>query len=111
MSAIEANVESVYGRATIHLKGYLSGDAPEPLEAAFAQAAGVQQILLVFQPQDSINSAGAAVLFDLVLPLKEQGEDVRVVHPSAHFRKVFDIIGLSKDVDVYASLEEAVSGW
>ena len=50
MSAIEANVESVYGRATIHLKGYLSGDAPEPLEAAFAQTAGVQQILLVFQP-------------------------------------------------------------
>ena len=51
-----------------------------------------------------------AVLFDLVLPLKEQGVDVRVVHPSAHFRKVFDIIGLSKDVDVYASPEEAVSG-
>ena len=52
MSAIGANAESADGRATIHLKGYLSGDAPEPLEAAFAQAAVVQQILLVFQPQE-----------------------------------------------------------
>ena len=104
-------MDSGDGRATIHLRGYLSGDSAEPLEAAFAEAVGARQVLLVFQPKDFINSAGLAVLFDLVLPLREQGVEVRAAHPSQHFRKVFDIIGLSKDIDVFSSQEEAVAGW
>ena len=42
-----------------------------------------------------INSTGLAILFELIL------------HPSKHFRKVFDIVRLSRDVPVFAS-EEAV---
>jgi len=51
------------------------------------------------------------VLFDLIFPLKDQGKQFRVVHPSKHFRKVFDIVGLSKDVDVFESEEKAMSDW
>ena len=36
-------------------------------------------------------------------PLK----DLRIVHPSKHFRKVFEIVGLSRDVPVYESKQAA----
>ena len=51
------------------------------------------------------------MLIGWILPAQEQGKQVRLVHPAKHFRKVFDIVGLSKDVEVYATEEEAVAGW
>ena len=58
-----------------------------------------------------ITSAGIAVLFDLIMTAEEQGQEVRIVQPMAHFRKVFDLVGLSRDVEVFEGEEEAVSGW
>ena len=66
---------------------------------------------LVFAEKAFINSAGLAVLFDLILPAKDQGRQFRVVHPAKHFRKVFDIVGMSKDVEVFEGEEQAVVGW
>jgi len=43
-------------------------------------------------------SAALAVVFDCILPLQEQGMQVRIVQPSKHSRKVFEIVGLSEDV-------------
>jgi len=77
------------------------------MEAAFAQVADAQKVLVVFAEDAFINSTGIAILFDLALPLKDQGRDVRIVHPSQHFRKVFDIVGLSRDVGIFESEEDA----
>ena len=68
-------------------------------------------MLLVFDEKAFVNSAGLAILFDVLLPLKEQGKQFHIVHPARHFRKVFDIVGLSKDVEVFGVEEEAVTGW
>ena len=80
---------------TIHITGYVSSDAYEPLKEALSQVS--DRIVLSFDEKCFINSTGFAILFDLILPIKEK---VRIVHPSAHFRKVFDIVGLSRDVEV-----------
>ncbi len=58
-----------------------------------------------------VDSVGLAVLFDLIFPLQAKGKQVRIAEPAAHFRKVFDIVGLSKDVEIYESEEQAVAGW
>jgi len=52
-----------------------------------------------------------AVLFDLILPAKEQGRQVWVVQPAKHFRKVFDIVGIGKDAEVFEGEEQVVVGW
>jgi len=95
--------------STVRISGYISSDAAEPLESAFAQVADVQKVLLEFAEDAFLNSTGIAILFDLVLPLTDQGKDVRIVHPSQHFRKVFDIVGLSKDVAIFETREAAES--
>ena len=96
-------------QAAIHISGYISNDAADPLEIAFKEAADAAKLLVVFDEKCFINSVGIAILLDLILPLKDEGKDVRIVHPSQHFRKVFDIVGLSGDVPVFES-EEAATG-
>jgi len=111
MSKVSATVEQKESLLVIHLDGYLSSESAGPLEEAFQQVGGAEKVLLVFAEKAFINSAGLAVLFDLILPAKEQGRQFRVVHPSKHFRKVFDIVGMSKDVEVFEGEEQAIVGW
>ena len=111
MTELTAQVQHQEDIATIHLAGYLSSENAQSLDEAFAQVGEAPKILLVFREQDMISSAGLAVLFDLILPLQEKGKQVRIAEPAAHFRKVFDIVGLSKDVDVFESEAQAVAGW
>jgi anti-anti-sigma factor len=68
-------------------------------------------VLLVFEEKAFINSAGLAVLFDRLLLLQERGVPVRLVEPSRHFRRVFDIVGLSRDVEVFEDEAQARAGW
>ncbi|MFC1526674.1 STAS domain-containing protein [Candidatus Latescibacterota bacterium] len=102
-AAVEGN------QATIGITGYISTDAGETLTAAFAEAQSADKLLISFTEDSFLNSVGIAILLDLILPLKDQGKDLRIVHPSKHFRKVFDIVGLSKDVPVFET-EAASAG-
>jgi len=45
------------------------------------------------------------------LPVQEKGAQVRIVEPAAHFRRVFKMVGLSKEVDVFEEEVQAVVGW
>ena len=111
MSELTAQVQHREDIATIHLAGYLSSENAESLDVAFAQLGDAPKILLVFREGDMITSAGLAVLFDLIMTAEEQGQQVRIVQPAQHFRKVFDMVGLSRDVEVFESEKQAVAGW
>ena len=111
MSELTAQVQQREEISVIHLEGYLSSENAGALDEAFEQAAAAGKVLLVFRDKDMISSAGLAVLFDLVLSAQEQGRQVRIAQPASHFRKVFDIVGLSKDVEVFESEAQAVAGW
>ncbi len=90
---IECTVEN----HTIHITGYCSGDAYEPLKQALEQISG-ETIVLSFDEKSFINSTGLAVLMDLLLPLKDK--QISLAHPKAHFRRVFEITGMAKDFEV-----------
>jgi anti-anti-sigma regulatory factor len=63
---------------TIHITGYCSGDAYEPLKEALEQISE-DTLVLSFDEECFINSTGLAVLMDLLLPLKEK--QITLVHP------------------------------
>ncbi len=64
---------------TIHITGYVSSDAHEPLKDALPQVTG--KIVLSFEEKSFINSTGLAVLMDLLLPIKDRS--ITLVHPKA----------------------------
>ncbi len=111
MSELTASVQQQEGISIIHLAGYLSSENAASLDEAFAQLADAGKILMAFREEDMITSAGIAVLFDLILSAQEKGQQVRIAQPAQHFRRVFDMVGLSKDVEVFESEEQAVAGW
>ena len=111
MAELTSTVEKRPNHTTIHISGYLSGDHAESLETAVAELGNGKKVLLDFDEKCFINSAGLAVLFDLLLPLRDQGTEFRIVLPAPHFHEVFDIVGLSKDVGVCEAEGAAVSGW
>jgi len=90
--AIECTVED----HTIHITGYVSSDAYDPLKEALSQVS--DNIVLSFDEKCFINSTGLAVLMDLLLPIKDK--QITLVHPKAHFRRVFEITGMAGDFDV-----------
>ena len=108
MAELTATVDQQANQTTIHISGYLSSENAASLESAFAALGDAQKVLLDFNEKCFINSAGLAVLFDLLLPLRDQGTEFRIVHPAPHFRKVFDIVGLSEDVGVYEGSERGL---
>ena len=100
MNELTASMTTKPDHVEIHVDGYLSSDAADRLDEPFNQIGHSNKILLVFDEKCFINSSGLAVLFDLILPARDEGKEFRIVHPAPHFRKVFDIVGLSSDVEV-----------
>ena len=91
--AIECTVED----HTIHITGYVTADAYDPLKEALEKITG-DTIVLSFDEKSFINSTGLAVLMDLLLPIKDRS--ITLVHPKAHFRRVFEITGMAGDFEV-----------
>ena len=66
------------------------------------QVGNAKKVVLIFDENCFINSTGLSAMFEHILLGIERGKEYRVLHPAPHFRKVFDIIGLSGDVAVFA---------
>ena len=73
------------------------------------QVGDAKKVVLIFDEQCFINSTGLSALFEHILPGIEQGKEYSVVHPAPHFRKVFNIVGLSSDVGVFADEASALA--
>jgi anti-anti-sigma factor len=93
MAELTTQIEEQGGITKIHINGYLSSDNSPALDEAFAQLGEAKKILLIFREDDMVASAGIAVLFDLCIGAMEKGQEVRIVQPAAHFRKVFKLVG------------------
>ena len=119
MSSIGTRTERRDNVLVLHVEGYLSADAHTGMAVAFAAACKDAkaiadpdaQIVFAFRDGDYINSAGVGILIELVMEGKERSVAFRFAHPSAHFRKIFEIVGLTKYVDVFPSTEEALAGF
>jgi len=111
MNQVRAQTRQQGDTAIISVEGYLSGHSAGPLENAFQEVQEAKKILVIFREGDFLNSAGLAVLFDLMLSAKEQGKGARIVEPSPHFRKVFRIMGLTEDIEIFETEEAALQDW
>ncbi len=98
--------------AVISIEGDVTSFAEEPVEKAYQSIGeGVRKVLLVFQEGDHINSAGIAILIDLVSQSRKCDQNVCIAHPDEHFHKIFKMVGLTKYVGVFASEAEGLASF
>ena len=69
---------------------------------------GVKHLLINLAGVEYLDSTGLGILIGGVKRLKEQGGSLRLVGPSARIQRIFEITGLNKIFDVYASEQEAL---
>jgi stage II sporulation protein AA (anti-sigma F factor antagonist) len=97
---IDVNGDVTAAAETMLLNGY---------EAASEQKTG--KILLTFTREGYINSAGIAIIIEITTRCRNRNETLRIVQPSKHFQKIFDMIGLTQYVDVYESEQDGLTGF
>lgn len=65
-------------------------------------------ILLDFTKVDYINSSGIALVIQLLIEASNAGQKVYAFGLSAHFTKVFTMVGITRYAQLFASEDEAL---
>ena len=91
------------------ITGYFTEDSAEGINAAYDQSTNAAKILLCFDRQSFITSSGFGVIVKLIWNTRGRGQILRVAHPSNQMRHIFDVIGLSQSIDIFASEEKALA--
>jgi anti-anti-sigma factor len=106
----EVAVTSQGDKGIIDIQGNVTSRSEPYLQKAFEQASSYKGgLLLRFSDNASINGAGIAILTQLLLDTRKREIPLAISGLSDNFRKVFDIVGITKLAPVFASQEEALS--
>jgi anti-anti-sigma factor len=97
--------------AVIDIAGQVTALTGQPIEEAYQKvtAAGAAKILLVFSADAYINSGGIAILIGILSQSKKNGQAIRMTGLSAHFQKIFAMVGLTKYAQIHASEDAALA--
>jgi anti-anti-sigma factor len=90
----------------------IQGDVTSASDAVFKRAyesSGASNILLQFDPAIYINSGGIAVLIQLLARAKQLKLVVGITGLSDHFKKIFQMVGITRFAKIYESVEEALA--
>ncbi len=96
--------------AIFDITGYLTNESEEALNDAYADN-GVQEatkLLLNFDRQSFITSSGFGTIIKLLWKTRDKGQTLRIAHPAMQVRTIFNTIGLTQSIGVYASEAEAL---
>ena len=80
------------------------------LNDAYADAnnRGAERILLEFEENAYINSGGISVLIQLLAQTEKNSQEVGITGISEHFKKIFNMVGITKFANIYHTREEAL---
>ena len=93
----------------ISLSGDISGTTEDMIRSSYdyLAKAGATKILFRFAQGCYINSAGIAIIILVVSEAKKSKQKVGAVGLSPHFKKIFDMIGLTDYIQVFQTEDEA----
>ena len=100
------------GSATIiDLIGDVTTFAEEAINHAYQSVSsdGAVNIIFNFRENDYINSAGIAILIGVVTEARKRDQKLLMTGLSAHFQKIFRMVGLTQYADLHPSLDDALA--
>jgi anti-anti-sigma factor len=69
---------------------------------------GASNILLKIDTDAYINSGGIAVLIQILAQTKQNNQKIGIAGVSAHFKKIFSMVGISKFAKIHDTVESAI---
>jgi len=95
----------------------IEGNVTPQAEAVLAEtyektvAEGVTKIVMRFNENCSINGAGIAILIRILSESKKNHQRVAITGLSQNFRKVFELVGITKFARIFDTQEDAVNSF
>ncbi len=68
------------------------------------------KILFKFEEAAYINSGGISLLIQLLAQTRQNNQQIGIIGLSDHFKKIFNMVGITKFATIYHTREEAVQG-
>ena len=95
----------------MHIKGDITAQSEPVINEAYKKAddqGAAQKILVQFEEDAYINSGGIAVLIQILAHTQKKNQQIGITGLSDHFKKIFNMVGISKFAGIYNTVEEAI---
>ena len=105
-------VEKKGNVACIDIQGDLTAFSEPFLNDAYTKACDcdTNRILFTFDPNAYINSGGIAILIQIIAEAKKRDQQIGITGISDHFKKIFNLVGITKFATIYSTAEEGLKG-
>ena len=106
----EVHLEAQGAVTILDIRGDITAFSESALGDAYRKASeqGAGKLLLKIEKEAYINSGGIAVLIQILAQTRRKDQRVAITGISEHFKKIFNMVGITKFADVFESTELAV---
>ncbi len=106
----EIILEGHNGITAFEIKGDVTALSEPFLNDAYKRVndQGASKILLKFEKDAYINSGGIALLIQILAETKKNNQQAGITGLSDHFKKIFNMVGITKFAKIYNTVEEAL---
>jgi anti-anti-sigma factor len=106
----EIGLEKIGDITLFNIKGDVTALSEPFLNDAYKKAndQGANKILLKFYKDAYINSGGIALLIQILAETKKNNQQTGITDISDHFKKIFNMVGITKFATIYNTLDDAV---
>ena len=110
---LEIIISEESGVSIINLVGDVTAVTGQQVEDAYNDISekGGKKVVLEFDGDNYLNSGGIAFLIGIAAESQGRGQVIRVAGLSEHFHKIFDMMGLTRYMDLFPTLENALEGF
>jgi anti-anti-sigma factor len=94
----------------LDIKGDVTSFSEPSLNSAYkdSSSSGCRKLLLRFQEDAYINSGGIALLIQVLAQTKRNNQKIGLTGLSDHFKKVFNMVGITRFATIYPTQDEAL---
>ena len=95
----------------LHIQGDITAQSEPVINEAYKNAddqGAAQKILVQFEEDAYINSGGIAVLIQILAHTQKKNQQIGITGLSDHFKKIFNMVGISKFAGIYNTVEDAI---
>lgn len=98
--------------AILNIRGDVTSFSEIPLKESYRKICdqNARKIILNFERDAYINSGGIALLIQMMYQIKENKQLAAITGISDHFKKIFNMVGITKFADIFDSVDEALGG-
>ena len=95
----------------LNIQGDITSFSEPFLNQAYKDAndQGTDKLLLNLEEGAYINSGGIAVLIQILAQTKKNQQQISITGLSEHFKKIFNMVGITKFADIHNDVEGAIA--